>query len=313
VAYTRLATVLGCMVMLHTYAARCSEEQLLTAGQWTAATDGGSFEVYANSLGGRLAFVLPAGSHHFIVRASKDSWHIPAGTRAPLNISFAAGRSFALIGDGEGQKIDAPVPDSEVAAWTHNFTAMSTMTVSFPEGAERPWLMSLAGTTPTIEAMAHAIEVAGLVDLPKPFNPVPITRNDAGVGSPMQDVPPAEPTPRSSFGAAAPPPTPAPSPQKAVSPPDTSNAWYYISPFPRTCETGTFTPSGIIETLQESRQEYWTDDVKDPDTGLIVQVTVHTIEPDQQPGTSTIWKFYRGIARCKAVFSAEKEDINRYK
>ena len=71
--YTRLATALGCMVMLYTHAARCSEEQLLTAGRWTAATDAGSFEVYADAQGGRLAFILPAGSHHFILRASKDS------------------------------------------------------------------------------------------------------------------------------------------------------------------------------------------------------------------------------------------------
>lgn len=148
---------------------------LTSSGAWTASEDNGSFADFGNDQAGVFALILPAGSRHFTVRLANQTWDLPPKTAQPIKISFDSGAQFLLAGFGEGHIVEAGLPDSEVKAWTHNFTAFSTMTITFPGTPQPAWVLSLAGTTPTVEAMAQAITVAGITGLPAPWDiPAPV-------------------------------------------------------------------------------------------------------------------------------------------
>ena len=170
---SRLGLLIGLLGTAACPAAALAEPTaIVSVGNWTASEDNGSFAEVATQATGVAAFILPAGSHHFLLRLANQSWDFPPRTAKPVTISFDSGTRFDLAGFGQGHVIEAALPNEEVKLWTHNFTAFSIMTISIVGDSAQPWDVSLAGSTPTVEAMSHAIALAGIADLPPPWNAV---------------------------------------------------------------------------------------------------------------------------------------------
>lgn len=148
--------------------ARC--EQLASGGVWVAESSKDAIGVFGTIGRGTFAMLVPAGASHLLLQVENPDWKLHGATPVVLHIIFAGGVSLAFRGDGRDQVVQATIPDSEVRAWTHNFTAASLMTVTFQGIDEPAWSIPLAGTTPTVNAMAKALEAAGVTGLPPPWN-----------------------------------------------------------------------------------------------------------------------------------------------
>jgi hypothetical protein len=146
-------------------------DELASAGIWTALKSGDSFADVGAAGAGRLALVRPDGSSHFVLRLSHPAWHIPPAAVVSLHMIFTGGDAFRFPALGSGSVIQADIPDDQVASWTHNFTAMKMVTISFEGLSESPWVMPLTGTTPTVTAMAKAMEAGGVTGMPWPWSP----------------------------------------------------------------------------------------------------------------------------------------------
>jgi hypothetical protein len=145
-------------------------DELASSGVWKALKSGDSFADVGAAGAGRLALVRPDGSSHFVLRLSHPGWHIQPGAAISLHFIFTGGDAFLFPAAGSGGVIQADMSDDQVASWTHNFTAMKTMAISFEGLSESPWIMSLTGTTPTVTAMAKAMEAGGVTGLPWPWS-----------------------------------------------------------------------------------------------------------------------------------------------
>jgi hypothetical protein len=162
------AALIGALWSISAFAVGTNE--LASAGVWTALKSGDSFADVGAVGAGRLALVRPDGSSHFVLRLTHPAWHIQAGTPVSLHIIFTGGDAFRYPALGSGGVIQADIPDDQVASWTHNFTAMKMVTISFEGLSESPWAMPLTGTTPTVTAMAKAMEAGGVTGMPWPWS-----------------------------------------------------------------------------------------------------------------------------------------------
>jgi hypothetical protein len=127
---------------------------LASAGAWKAVKDASSFEDVGTFGSKQIALALQEGSAHFVLRLTYPVWTIQPGTAISLHVIFTGGDAFLLPAVASGEVIQANISDDKVASWTHNFTAMKTMAISFEGLPESPWVVSLVGTTPTVTAMA---------------------------------------------------------------------------------------------------------------------------------------------------------------
>ncbi len=166
--WMRRSLTAGALITLSICGARA--EELATTGIWTAATDGGAYADVGVMETGKIAFALPANSKHFVLDLTRSDWSTSIGTEVILHVIFSGGDLFAFHGVASGDRIKAEVPYDQVASWTHNFTARTLMMVSFQGLAASPWSIPLSGTTPTVTAMAKALNDAGISDLPPPWS-----------------------------------------------------------------------------------------------------------------------------------------------
>lgn len=91
------------------------------------------------------------------------------GTVFPVVISFVGMDTFRFYARALAGQMVVAMDDSDVAAWTHNFTAGSVMTVSLPTLGSSPWSFDLTGTTPVVGAVASALTSDGITGLPRPW------------------------------------------------------------------------------------------------------------------------------------------------
>jgi hypothetical protein len=143
---------------------------LWKSGYWTSIQGNGAFTEMSTSGAPEFSFSLLRNAQHFSVSFFNDDKNMPHGSAVPIQLSFNDGATIPLTGAGSSMELSADLPDDQVAAWTHHFTADQTMTVSFPGSSEPPWKFQLAGTTATITALAKAIEAAGITGLPAPWS-----------------------------------------------------------------------------------------------------------------------------------------------
>jgi hypothetical protein len=170
-------------------------EPLATGGIWTAYGDVASATkscgVQASLNAGIFRLSIASDQPNILhLELSKQAWAIPHKA-VPIIFTFPDGTSFHLVGIGQGADMNFNVPNADIKSFLHQFTAEDTGSVSFPEGREMPWTLQLAGTTPTVTAMAKCAEDGGIV-LPPPFTQQPIQMLSAGQPSAdTQSAPPS--------------------------------------------------------------------------------------------------------------------------
>lgn len=143
----------------------------------TNPTDGRAFS---------LRFALGDSNITFI--ADKPGWHIPSGTHIAVVMQVGLERPWTEQAMGDGERVQWTMDRAVVPGFDAQFRAAQSMTVTFPAGSERPWVISLNGSTAASNAMGRCVtameQAAPPQAAPPPQGPTqPFGASDAGSGS----------------------------------------------------------------------------------------------------------------------------------
>jgi hypothetical protein len=152
----------------------------------TNPADGRRFEVHF-AIGGATT----------ILSASKPDWSVPANTRVSVVMQVGLNTPWTMQGTGHDHNIDWTLDPAGIQAFDRQFRGASSMTLTFPDGTEPPWSLSLAGSTAISDTFGRCIR-----DLTRQMQANPPPSNGA----------PAPQGPTQPFSAPAEPPTASPAP-----------------------------------------------------------------------------------------------------
>ncbi len=143
--------------------------------------------------------------------AVKPGWNIPEGTQIPVVMQIGLAQPWSQRASGNGNRVQWTVDRAEMQAFDAQFRQASSMTVTFPAGDERPWVLSLEGSTVASNAMGHCVSdltrraaAAQPATAPapaeqsstQPFSAAPVAQSTADGGQPAaQDQHPAPTAP----------------------------------------------------------------------------------------------------------------------
>jgi hypothetical protein len=134
-----------------------------------------------------LRFALGDSGITFI--ADKPGWHSPAGTRIPVVMQIGLDQPWSEPAVGNGERVEWMMATDLAPTFDAQFRRAGSMTVTFPSGSERPWIISLSGSAAASDAMGRCVTA-----MMQNTGAAPVTQG------------PTQP-----YGSApAPPPTPAP-------------------------------------------------------------------------------------------------------
>ena len=100
---------------------------------------------------------FPVNSNDVVFIASKPSWNVPNGTTMPVVMQIGLDRPWTAQAEGDGQRIHWTIGRDAMGEFDAQFRAASSMTVSFPNGSEQPWVIALNGSTAVSNAMGRCI------------------------------------------------------------------------------------------------------------------------------------------------------------
>ena len=102
-----------------------------------------------------LRFELGAGDVVFV--ASKTGWSIPDRTQIPVVMQVGLDRPWSAQGVGSGDRVQWTLDRASYPVFDSQFRGASSMTLTFPEGNEQPWIVTLAGSSAISTAMSRCV------------------------------------------------------------------------------------------------------------------------------------------------------------
>ena len=89
--------------------------------------------------------------------ASSPHWNIPEDTRVPVVTQIGLDRPWTEQAMGHVERVEWSMARDVVPSFDAQFRRASSMTVTFPAGSERPWIISLNGSTAASNAMGRCV------------------------------------------------------------------------------------------------------------------------------------------------------------
>lgn len=212
-----LAAGLPLALTLGTVAATADPVVYYHAGAWHAFTNKNASGqdvcgiATQNTADGRsltLTYTIGGTQLHF--EASKPTWNVPEGVQVEFNLQIDQNQPWPGQAIGHGPHISWDLDADSIRQFDSQFRGGSTLTLSFPQGNEPPWNLSLAGSTPnasTLWRCVHDLSVRDHVVTQPQNNPA---QSNAAPTQPYGQAP-GQPTQPFSQGAAqpnSPPPQP---------------------------------------------------------------------------------------------------------
>jgi hypothetical protein len=105
----------------------------------------------------RLTLRFDIGGADTVVSASKPDWSIPDNTQVRVVMQVGLNTPWSEIASGSGRSIDWRLDPAAAQSFDRQFRGASSMTVTFPDGNEPPWTLSLAGSTVISDTFARCI------------------------------------------------------------------------------------------------------------------------------------------------------------
>lgn len=209
-AVTAVAAVLAVATV-----ARADTTIYYHAGNWDAfeATGAGDQPVCgigSHNLadGSSLSLRFQLGGTHVTFTASKPGWQVPEGTALPVVMQVGLSEPWTVQATGNGDRVEWTLETNAMQTFDAQFREASSMTLTFPSGTERPWMIGLRGSTAISNAMGRCI--------------TDLRRRGNAVAPPQSTTQPFEAAPAAPPGAPATPPVPAaPAPSGAPAAPGT--------------------------------------------------------------------------------------------
>jgi len=149
----------------------------------------------------RLSIRFDIGGTDSIFSASKPDWSIPDNTPIRVVMQVGLNTPWTRQATGHGHSIDWPMDRAAIESFDQQFRDAPSMTLTFPDGNEPPWTVSLAGSSAISDAFDRCVrdltrEVQALQQPGSSAPPLPGAAPGATQPfSPAAGAPPAEPAP----------------------------------------------------------------------------------------------------------------------
>jgi hypothetical protein len=88
---------------------------------------------------------------------AKEGWEIPARTRLRVELRFDGGPAWRFAAEGEGRRVFWATSDS-LPRFVRAWSGAARMGLSFPEGDEPAWDVSMAGSAAAMTRFAECLE-----------------------------------------------------------------------------------------------------------------------------------------------------------
>lgn len=142
----------------------------------------------------RLSLSFDIGGSETVFSVSKPNWSIPDNTKIVVVMQLGLNTPWTMQGVGHNHMIDWSLDQVAIQAFDRQFRGGSSMTLTFPEGTEPPWTMSLAGSTKISDTFGRCMrDLTQQVQASQaPANPPPDTQTAT---QPFAPPPPAANSP----------------------------------------------------------------------------------------------------------------------
>jgi hypothetical protein len=159
-----LARLAALAIVLSPAAAQAQVQTYYHAGAWDAfsgrTNNGGAVCGVGNTNptdNRRLEIRFDIGGTDTTLSASKPDWSIPANTRVTVVMQIGLNTPWTLQATGHDHSIDWTLDPNAIQVFDHQFRGASTMTLTFPDGNEPPWLVPLAGSSAISDTFGRCI------------------------------------------------------------------------------------------------------------------------------------------------------------
>jgi hypothetical protein len=105
----------------------------------------------------RLSLRFDIGGTDTVFEASKPGWTIPENTRVTVVMQVGLNTPATEQATGHGQTIGWTEDPGAMQAFDRQFRDSSSLTLTFPDGNEPPWTISLAGSSAISDAFGRCI------------------------------------------------------------------------------------------------------------------------------------------------------------
>jgi hypothetical protein len=105
----------------------------------------------------RMSIRFDIGGTDTIVTATKPDWAIPDGTQIRVVMQIGLNTPWTEQGNGHNHSVSWILDRSAMQPFDQQFASASSMTLTFPDGNEPPWAMSLAGSSAITATFARCI------------------------------------------------------------------------------------------------------------------------------------------------------------
>ncbi len=157
------------------------------------------------------------GGNDVTFTAAKTGWNIPDGTTIPVVMQVGLEQPWTEQATGNGDRLRWTLDRVNAQIFDDQFRRATSMTITYPSGSERPWLISLAGSTEASNAMGRCVTdltrraAAQPITAPAPVAPTAATQPfGAAPPSPQGNIAPTQPETQQPPTSPAPNPAPTP-------------------------------------------------------------------------------------------------------
>lgn len=157
------------------------------------------------------------GGNDVTFTAAKTGWNIPDGTTIPVVMQVGLEQPWTEQATGNGDRLRWTLDRVNAQIFDDQFRRATLMTITYPSGSERPWLISLAGSTEASNAMGRCVTdltrraAAQPITAPAPVAPTAATQPfGAAPPSPQGNIAPTQPETQQPPTSPAPNPAPTP-------------------------------------------------------------------------------------------------------
>jgi hypothetical protein len=107
--------------------------------------------------GRRLAMRFEIGGSNTTLSASKPEWSVPDNTHVTVVMQVGLNTPWTLQALGHDRSIEWQLDPAAMQAFDRQFRGASSLTLTFPDGNEPPWVVPLAGSTAISDTFGRCI------------------------------------------------------------------------------------------------------------------------------------------------------------
>ena len=159
-----LSRLTALAILLAPAAALAQVQTYFHAGAWDALSgrngQGGAVCGVGSTNGAngrRLEITFNIGGTDTAFSASKPDWTIPDDTHVTVIMQVGLNTPWTVQAIGHGHTIDWALDRGAMEGFDRQFRGAPSMTLTFPDGNEPPWTLSLTGSTMISETFARCV------------------------------------------------------------------------------------------------------------------------------------------------------------